>query len=160
MSRTCSSFPLMPRMHRHLHGHSCEDSRSSFSFRPHRTHWHLKLRSNSKTAGEAGCIAMQPAHHAQMRVLAFEQASPASAAAAPPANEGCGRSYPTIGSGRCKVTGRGGGTLGSGRRRRRLRGSPPMCRAASLGASTRSEGAPFVTEKHEGLIPYCEADAS
>ena len=83
MSRTCSSFPLMPRMHRHLHGHSCEDSRSSFSFRPHRTHWHLKLRSsNSKTAGEAGCIAMQPAHHAQTRVLAFEQASPASPAAA------------------------------------------------------------------------------
>ena len=63
--RTCSSFLFEPRLHRHLPKHTCDDSRSSLSCRPHRKHWHPGLRSeNSKTAGGAGRIAMRPAHHA------------------------------------------------------------------------------------------------
>jgi hypothetical protein len=143
VSRTWSSFLLVPRMHRHLPGHSCEDSRSPFSCRPHRKHWHLGLRSsNSNTAGEAGCIAMQPAHHAQTRVLAFEQASPASAAAAPPANEGWPRSYWTRWAGLMRRSGRGGGIPGSGRRRRRLPVSPPISGAA-LPRGSEHAPAPF-----------------
>ena len=129
VSRTWSSFLLVPRMHRHLPGHSCEDSRSPFSCRPHRKHWHLGLRSsNSNTAGEAGCIAMQPAHHAQTRVLAFEQASPASAAAAPPANEGWPRSYWTRWAGLMRRSGRGGRYSG-------LR--PPAAAASGLAPDIR-----------------------